>query len=398
MKRLLGLAGLGALIAVLGIFAAVALATQPPEHKVTICHAKPADTAANGWNAIEVDVASVGYQQSGHQDKHAADIIPAWSYTDGENTVSFGGLNLGTDFGGSTGAVILANGCVNPTPPPPPEEETGKLIVVKVVVNDDGGAKVASDFSFTVDGQPYAFESDGSNMLVLPEGDHSVGEVAAGGYTSSISDTSVKIKTGKTVLVRIKNDDIKGEEPPTDVCRNIEGNQAEIPSGMVKDEQGNCVTPPGPPHEVKGDASVSCILPDGHYGVSGSVDGQAADKVDPATIPGHTNGSTEVIVTRGDTSVKVTVSTNGDCGTAPTPPVVTPPAAVVTPPVQTAPTTPTTTTEPTAPLTPPTTTTKRPTTKKPAVEKPAGKTAPAAPKKAVAGAFAKEPPKLAYTP
>ena len=76
MKRFLGLAGFGVLIAVVGIFAAVALATKPPEHKVTICHAKPADTAANGWNAIEVDVASVGYRQSGHQDKHAADIIP----------------------------------------------------------------------------------------------------------------------------------------------------------------------------------------------------------------------------------------------------------------------------------------------------------------------------------
>ena len=32
--------------------------------------------------------------------------------------------------------------------------------------------------------------------------------------------------------------------PPTDVCPNIEGDQAEIPTGLVKDEQGNCVTPP----------------------------------------------------------------------------------------------------------------------------------------------------------
>ena len=30
---------------------------------------------------------------------------------------------------------------------------------------------------------------------------------------------------------------------PTDVCPNIDGNQAEIPDGLVKDEQGNCVTP-----------------------------------------------------------------------------------------------------------------------------------------------------------
>ena len=40
------------------------------------------------------------------------------------------------------------------------------------------------------------------------------------------------------------------EVPPTDVCPNIDGNQAEIPNGMVEDEQGNCVTPPPPPTDV----------------------------------------------------------------------------------------------------------------------------------------------------
>ena len=38
--------------------------------------------------------------------------------------------------------------------------------------------------------------------------------------------------------------------PPTDVCPNIDGNQATVPDGMVKDEQGNCVTPPPPPTDV----------------------------------------------------------------------------------------------------------------------------------------------------
>jgi uncharacterized repeat protein (TIGR01451 family) len=35
--------------------------------------------------------------------------------------------------------------------------------------------------------------------------------------------------------------------PPTDVCPNIEGNQADVPTGMIKNEQGNCVTPTTPP-------------------------------------------------------------------------------------------------------------------------------------------------------
>src|SRR6187551_1515420 len=37
--------------------------------------------------------------------------------------------------------------------------------------------------------------------------------------------------------------------PPTDVCPNIEGNQADVPAGMIKNEQGNCVTPT-PPTDV----------------------------------------------------------------------------------------------------------------------------------------------------
>ena len=34
--------------------------------------------------------------------------------------------------------------------------------------------------------------------------------------------------------------------PPTDVCPNIAGNQADVPAGMIKNEQGNCVTPTTP--------------------------------------------------------------------------------------------------------------------------------------------------------
>ena len=45
--------------------------------------------------------------------------------------------------------------------------------------------------------------------------------------------------------------------PPTDVCPNIEGNQADVPAGMIKNEQGNCVTPTTPttppPPAVKSD-------------------------------------------------------------------------------------------------------------------------------------------------
>jgi len=382
MKRLLALAGFGVLIAALGVFAAVALAGGPnDEHKVVVCKyvGTPGvdERLQTGGNPIVVDYHALGEGFTGSFNYAFADAqgnSMAVQWTDDEHFSDLG---------------------VCPAPPKPTK---GVLVVKKVVVNDDGGTKTAGDFAFTLNGEQHSFDASGFNSLTLEPGDYAVTEVAGAGYASSIDDGSATIVAGETTTVTITNDDLKGVEP-TDVCPNIAGNPEGIPPGMVKDAQGNCGTPTPPPsHEVKGDASVSCILPDGHYSVSGTVDGQAAEKVDPATIPGNTKGSTEVTVTRGDSSVKATVSTNGDCGTAPTPPVVTPPAAVVTPPVQTAPTTPTTTTEPTAPLAPPTATTKKPTTKKPAVEKPATKTAPAAPKKAVAGAFAKEPPKLAYTP
>lgn len=33
-------------------------------------------------------------------------------------------------------------------------------------------------------------------------------------------------------------------QPPVDVCPNIEGNQATVPEGLVKDNEGNCVEQP----------------------------------------------------------------------------------------------------------------------------------------------------------
>lgn len=98
-------------------------ATQPGSdgvHKVEMCHAKPADTAANGWNLIEIDVATAQYR--GHEREHNADIIPAWSYVSQSGDVrSFEGKNLTTLFDGVAGAVILANGCEMPEPTATPE-------------------------------------------------------------------------------------------------------------------------------------------------------------------------------------------------------------------------------------------------------------------------------------
>lgn len=97
------LAGVIAFTISLLVFGIIDAGAKPgPSHKVTICHAKPADTAKNGWNLITVDVASVGYQKSGHQDQHDADIIPPWSYTYEGETFSYPGKGDQS---------ILENGC-----------------------------------------------------------------------------------------------------------------------------------------------------------------------------------------------------------------------------------------------------------------------------------------------
>ena len=108
--------GLLALAAALVSTSGAVLATAPVKHEVDICHATPPDTAANGYQLLTVDVASVGYQSSGHQDEHAADIIPPWSYVDDQQvTHSYAGKNWDAE-----GQAIWENDCVDPNATPTP--------------------------------------------------------------------------------------------------------------------------------------------------------------------------------------------------------------------------------------------------------------------------------------
>ncbi|MBN9151955.1 MAG: hypothetical protein J0H56_11140 [Micrococcales bacterium] len=85
--------------------------------KVPFCHAKPADTAANGWNMPPAADPGIIFQ-AGHATEHDADIIPAfdyWTESHGVWTLNhYAGKNLTTVWGGATGAEILANGCMIP--------------------------------------------------------------------------------------------------------------------------------------------------------------------------------------------------------------------------------------------------------------------------------------------
>ena len=57
---------------------------QPADPQITLCHANPPDTAANGWNLIAID--DDGIQGSSHDGQHGADIIPAFSWQEWEET------------------------------------------------------------------------------------------------------------------------------------------------------------------------------------------------------------------------------------------------------------------------------------------------------------------------
>ena len=78
---------IAATLALTGV-ALPAVATQPDDHQVPVCHALPA-SASHAFNLITVDIASSGYVKGGHHEpggsigpKHSrgGDIIPPYTY------------------------------------------------------------------------------------------------------------------------------------------------------------------------------------------------------------------------------------------------------------------------------------------------------------------------------
>jgi hypothetical protein len=98
-----------------------------------------------------------------------------------------------------------------------PVSQPATLTVRKVVVNDEGGSKVASNFSFSVNGAaPVAFESDGSNSLGLPAGTYAVVEPAVSGYAASYANCSgIVLAAGGSATCIITNNDLAPAEPAT---------------------------------------------------------------------------------------------------------------------------------------------------------------------------------------
>jgi hypothetical protein len=168
--------------------------------------------------------------------------------------------------------------------------------------------------------------------------------------------------------------------PPSDLCLNLEGVQSEVPEGYTRNENGRCV-PTSPPTDLCPNLEgVQSEVPDGMV----LEDGKCAVPP-PRLCPDG----------KPPTSGEDAYDPNDDCKRPPAPVTETTLTTTTESAPTTTPATPTTPSTPAAPFTPPTT---KPVAKKSAVKKPAAKPSPATPTKAVAGALANEPPRLAYTP
>lgn len=89
------------------------------DDKITICHAKPADTAANGYDDIEVSTNSlINPQDNGgqHITEHDADIIPPFDYTTTDTVITKVCPNNYEDYGDPNlcrKSCTNGNDCVN---------------------------------------------------------------------------------------------------------------------------------------------------------------------------------------------------------------------------------------------------------------------------------------------
>ena len=111
------------------------------------------------------------------------------------------------------------------------DDKPGTLIVKKVVINDDGGAKVATDFSFTVNGGgAVSFVQDGQNTLagkntlMVDAATYTVVEPAVAGYATTYDNcANVAVANGETETCTVTNNDDPGMLIVKKVVINDEG-------------------------------------------------------------------------------------------------------------------------------------------------------------------------------
>jgi hypothetical protein len=208
------------------------------EHSVTLCHAtqRPVDP----FNEITVDVDAGGLKGGHDGDNHqnGEDIIPPFTYVDKDGRVhSFGGRNLSTRYGTSTGQQVLDNHCVIPETPPydacPNLAGTQGAVPEGYVVDGQGNCvpRQAEDVCTNLDGNqttvPDGYELVDGKCVAIPA------DVCPNidGIQAVVPSDLVLDNTGACVKVPAAND----------VCPNLDGEQTALPTGTEQDASGNCV-------------------------------------------------------------------------------------------------------------------------------------------------------------
>lgn len=167
-----------------------------PNHvAVTLCHATPPDTAAQGWNLITIDDDAV--VKEGHGYEHAADIIPPfvyWTLTDaGWRSTQYLGRNLDTLFAGVPGSRILNLGCALPPPGPsivtPAAHKVDQQCVNGKYVDGAVIVQVTAGISYTIhndgSGLVVPFDASSGSTGTVPPGPFTVSAAAGQGYELS---------------------------------------------------------------------------------------------------------------------------------------------------------------------------------------------------------------------
>lgn len=239
------------------------------EHnKVKICH-------ATGNGGYVLNMPNANGDVDGHA-KHGDDIIPPFDYNDHSTTKHFAGLNWTAQ-----GQAIWNNGCKVPegghggcdednTHDEDCVPQKGSITIVKHLspTNDPGL------FNLIVNDHTVAANVGNGGQGTkdrLVAGSYTVSETAGtntamSNYTTSYSCTNelsgsttsfnVSLTAGANVTCTFTNTRVGGQGGG-DMCINIDGVQTEVPSEMVRDEQGNCTTPSTPQTDCDGDTDSS---------------------------------------------------------------------------------------------------------------------------------------------
>ncbi|MFC5577042.1 galactose oxidase-like domain-containing protein [Lysobacter niabensis] len=237
--------------------------------------------------------------------------VPAGTYTITEPAVA----GYAASFSNCSGIVLAAGGSATCTITNNDEAQSppATLTVNKVVVNDDSGSKVASDFSFSVNGAaPVAFEANGSNTLSVPAGTYTVTEPAVAGYAASFDNCSgLVLASGESATCTITNND-QAPSPPASLT---------ISKVVVNDNGGTRAASNfsfsvngGAPVAFEADGSNTLSVPAGTYTITEpAVAGYAASFSNCSGLVLASGGNATCTITNNDTiapAFSVTVETS----------------------------------------------------------------------------------------